>query len=83
MDLRCELPLADNTTRLIFTEHVLEHLDYDRDLAFVMSEFYRVLKPGGAVRIIVPDLEKYCRAYVIMIVIGSWQLKPSRRAHIL
>ena len=64
MDLRCALPLADNSTQFIFTEHVLEHLDYERDITFVLSEFHRVLKPGGAVRIIVPDLEKYCRAYV-------------------
>ncbi len=64
MDLRCSLPLASNSTKLIFTEHVLEHLDFDRDIDFVLSEFYRILKPGGSIRIIVPDLEKYCRAYV-------------------
>lgn len=64
MDLRCSLPFADNSTQLVFTEHVLEHIGYEKDIDFVLREFYRVLKPGGTIRIIVPDLEKYCNAYV-------------------
>lgn len=64
MDLRTPLPLRDNSTRFIFAEHVLEHMDPRADLPRVLNEFHRVLKPGGVVRIIVPDLAKYCDAYV-------------------
>lgn len=63
MDLKCRLPLADYSTCFIFTEHVLEHFGY-ADGLFILSEFYRILKIGGVVRIIVPDLDKYCAAYM-------------------
>ena len=64
MDLRTPLPLRSNSTRFIFAEHVLEHMDRRIDLPRVLNEFHRVLKPGGVVRMIVPDLAKYCHAYV-------------------
>jgi predicted SAM-dependent methyltransferase len=64
MDLRTPLPLRSNSTRFIFAEHVLEHMDPRTDLPRVLKEFHRVLKPGGVVRVIVPDLAKYCDAYV-------------------
>lgn len=64
MDLRCPLPFAANSASLIFTEHVIEHLDYEKDISLVLREFFRILKPSGVVRIIVPDLENYCKAYV-------------------
>ena len=63
-DLRTPLPFSDNSADFIFTEHVLEHLDFRKNVPSVLKEFHRVLKPGGRVRIIVPDLEKYCDAYM-------------------
>lgn len=64
MDLRMPLPLRSGSTRLIFAEHVLEHMDAVTHVPRILGEFYRILKPGGAVRIIVPDLRKYCEAFV-------------------
>lgn len=63
LDLQGPLPLADGSVRSIFTEHVLEHIDRSR-LHAILSEFHRVLAPGGVARILVPDLEFYCRTYV-------------------
>jgi len=63
LDLQRELPLADGSVEWIFTEHVLEHIDRKR-IADVFSEFHRVLAVGGVARILVPDLDFYCRAYV-------------------
>ena len=40
----------------IYTSHTLEHL-YQFDVPKALSEFLRVLKPGGAAIIVVPDLE--------------------------
>ena len=52
-----ELPMfADNTADLIYVCHCLEHvsfLDTDR----VLREWRRVLKPGGILRISVPDFD--------------------------
>lgn len=41
---------------IIYTTHTLEHL-YQYDVAKALSEFYRVLKPGGVAFVIVPDVE--------------------------
>lgn len=56
------LPLADSSAALIFCSHVLEHIPPHR-LGFVLAEFFRVLQPGGLLRLAVPDIEKAARAY--------------------
>jgi SAM-dependent methyltransferase len=61
-DLRQRLPLDDMSCRLIFTEHVFEHIDADFRLP-VLREFLRVLRPGGTLRIVVPDCEQFVNAY--------------------
>src|SRR5262252_6440154 len=40
----------------IYCSHALEHL-YPHEIPLALGEFLRVLKPGGAAIIIVPDLE--------------------------
>jgi predicted SAM-dependent methyltransferase len=57
------LPFDDNSFQGIFTEHCLEHLEL-KLVDKVLAEFWRVLKPGGTVRLIVPDGELYLRNYV-------------------
>jgi len=57
------LPFEDDTVSIIFTSHMLEHI-YPKDINFVLSEFYRVLKPKGLLRIIVPDIKQASEAYV-------------------
>ena len=41
---------------IVYCSHVLEHV-YPHEVHKVISEFHRVLKPGGKAIIIVPDLE--------------------------
>jgi len=62
-DCRKSFPFSDNSAKGIFTEHFFEHLDYAEEIPQFLSECYRVLKIGGVVRIVVPDVEKYLRAY--------------------
>jgi predicted SAM-dependent methyltransferase len=62
-DMRHGLPFADGSVRGIFCEHFFEHIDYDEEAPVLLRECHRVLKPGGVVRLIVPDAGAYLRAY--------------------
>lgn len=56
-DLTYGLPFYDNSVPSIFNSHFLEHLNYVNAERF-LRECYRVLKPGGAIRICVPSLDE-------------------------
>ena len=62
-DIRKPLPYPDICLDAVYASHALEHLRPDEGLR-LLKEFYRVLKPGGIVRIVVPDLEAICREYL-------------------
>lgn len=62
-DLRKGIPAADGTVDVVYHSHVLEHLDRDEAPAF-MREVWRVLRPGGVQRVVVPDLEVMTRRYL-------------------
>jgi len=53
----------DNSVDLIYTCHVLEHFRRNQ-IENVLKEWYRVLKPGGTLRIAVPDFEKLVEVYL-------------------
>lgn len=55
-DLRKPLPFDDNYVDFIYNEHFIEHLTVKEGLS-VMADFYRVLKPGGVLRIATLDLD--------------------------
>ena len=57
------LPLfADGTVDLIYASHVLEHFPHE-SVVGVLSEWRRVLKPGGVLRLSVPDFDKLLAIY--------------------
>ncbi|MBI2240491.1 MAG: FkbM family methyltransferase [Magnetospirillum gryphiswaldense] len=62
-DVSEALPLADGSCRMVYHSHVLEHLPRHQAGDF-LAECRRVLRPGGILRVAVPDLESLCRAYV-------------------
>jgi predicted SAM-dependent methyltransferase len=55
-------PLNANSLEGVFTEHCLEHISFE-DCEKNLREFYRMLKPGGTLRIVVPDGELYIDIY--------------------
>lgn len=55
-------PFPSESLEGIYTEHCLEHISFQQCAANI-KEFYRLLKPSGTVRIIVPDGELYCDRY--------------------
>lgn len=62
-DLLQPLPYPDNTFDAVYSSHVLEHLT-PTDGERLVQQAFRVLKPGGIIRIAVPDLEAICREYL-------------------
>jgi len=62
LDLRNRFPFGANTIAGIVACHFLEHL-YEEELGHFLSECHRVLKPGGFIRLSVPDLDKYIQDY--------------------
>ncbi|WP_343673099.1 methyltransferase domain-containing protein [Chitinophaga sp.] len=55
--------IAENAADGVYCSHVLEHLTYE-DFLIAVRNTYRILKPGGIFRCVVPDLEKAAREYV-------------------
>lgn len=55
-------PYAAGTFDNVFSCHMLEHL-YRNEAEGCVNEVYRVLKPGGVFRVIVPDLDIAVREY--------------------
>jgi len=62
-DCRRSLPLAAGSCRGIHVEHFLEHLDPLEELSVFLADARRCLAPGGVLRIIVPDAQRYIEAY--------------------
>jgi predicted SAM-dependent methyltransferase len=63
-DIRTRWPVQDGQLVEVRLEHVLEHVTYPDEALHVLAESYRVLAPGGAIRVGVPDSDKAIRAYV-------------------
>jgi predicted SAM-dependent methyltransferase len=55
--------LADDTVELIYACHLLEHFGR-KEVDAVLAEWFRVLKPGGVLRLAVPDYEACAKLYV-------------------
>jgi predicted SAM-dependent methyltransferase len=64
------IPFEDNSVDLIYASHVFEYFDREEGLE-VLKKWYSKLKPGGILRIAVPDFEAMVKLYVS----GQYPLK--------
>jgi predicted SAM-dependent methyltransferase len=62
LDLERPLPLPDRSFAYAFGEHVIEHIAEHR-VARLLAELHRVLRPGGVLRLVTPDLRKLIALY--------------------
>ena len=56
------LPIGDGAARIVYSSHMLEHLDRDEAMTF-LKEAFRVLASRGSIRLVVPDLAKAIADY--------------------
>lgn len=63
-DLNQGIPFDENQFNLVYHSHFLEHL-YKKKALFLLKECFRVLKPNGIIRVVVPDLEQIARTYLL------------------
>jgi SAM-dependent methyltransferase len=62
-DLRRGIPCRDGAADAVYASHLLEHLPRAAAVGF-LADAHRALRPGGVLRIVVPDLETAARDYV-------------------
>ena len=62
LDVRNGLPFSSASVDSIYSTHMFEHFFAD-ELNALLRECLRVLKPGGGIRLIVPNLESAITAY--------------------
>lgn len=61
-DIRGKLPYTDNSIEQVYCSHVLEHLEKWQTIN-LLKEVKRILKKGGIMRIVLPDLKKILEVY--------------------
>ena len=59
-----KLEFKDNSAELIYASHVLEYFDREEVIP-ILKEWNRVLKPGGTLRIAVPDFYSIIQLYYL------------------
>jgi len=62
-DVTQGIPHATGSVDAIYSSHMLEHLTREQ-ARLVVRECHRVLKAGGSLRLVVPDLEVLVHAYL-------------------
>ena len=56
------LPYEDESVSLVYSSHVIEYFDRD-EINTLLTEWKRVIKPGGLLRLAVPDFTNMCALY--------------------
>lgn len=62
-DVTKRIPLPDGSVEVLYTSHMVEHLDREEVKCF-LKQARRVLTSNGIIRIVVPDLSKLTAQYI-------------------
>ena len=63
-DLRKGIPFNDKKFDVVYCSHFLEHI-YRDSVSLIIRECQRVIKIGGLIRVVVPDLKSIIKLYTI------------------
>jgi SAM-dependent methyltransferase len=58
------VPFPDESFDVVYHSHLLEHFP-KKDARNFLRECNRILRPGGVIRVVVPDLEAIARSYLL------------------
>lgn len=61
-DVTKGLPFADESCDVLYSSHMIEHLDR-REVSIFLREARRVLRPGGIIRLVAPDITRLVERY--------------------
>lgn len=78
-DISKGLPFAAGRFDGIYTEHCLEHIEFN-SCYFVMKELHRVLRPNSVLRLVLPDSELFVRIYLARQQGGQEDFPPEQYA---
>jgi predicted SAM-dependent methyltransferase len=56
-------PLEDGSVALVYADNVIEHIPLEAGRA-MLAEAYRCLQPGGAIRLVTPDIRSHVELYL-------------------
>jgi predicted SAM-dependent methyltransferase len=78
------LPISDGSVDVLYSSHMLEHLD-PGEASLFLKEARRVLRPGGTIRLAVPDLRQQVQEYMASedanaFIAGTYLAEPRPRA---
>lgn len=57
------LPHADDSCDVVYSSHMIEHFDR-QEAAIFLKEAFRVLRPGGIIRIVAPNIKHHVEQYL-------------------
>ena len=57
------IPCADNSVEVVYSSHMIEHLDRREAQEFLL-EVKRILQPGGILRLAAPDISRLVNGYL-------------------
>lgn len=63
LDLTLPMPFPDASVERIYASHVFEHFSFPNPMRFVLQEALRILKPGGWIKLAVPNARIVLDAY--------------------
>ena len=79
LDYKCDvskpLPLEDNSAGIIYASHVISYFDSEQ-IKEILTEWKRILKPGGTLRLATPDFQKIAHLYKTRFVTLSEVIGP-------